>query len=82
MLGIGHFYFALTTDTAGTRRTSPLPARTARICARLVASESSMLTINTQHRDLPFRLILRENPGLRLRLILHEKRVHRRALKE
>ena len=36
-------------------RTSPLPARNARICSRLVASESSMLMINTQHPDLPLQ---------------------------
>ena len=30
-------------------RTSPLPAKNARICSRLLASESSMLMINPQH---------------------------------
>jgi hypothetical protein len=33
-------------------RTSPLPARNARICSRLVASESSVLMINSLHPEL------------------------------
>ncbi len=36
-------------------RTSPLPARNARICSRLPASESSMLMINPQHPVLPLQ---------------------------
>ena len=35
--------------------TLPLPARNARICSRLVVSESSMLMINPQHPDLPLQ---------------------------
>jgi hypothetical protein len=44
-------------------RTLPLPARNARVCSGLPASESSIPTIDTQHSEFPFRLILHENPS-------------------